>query len=347
LALFSDQSLRCAYFFSPRITKLIEERLARGEVDLVHAEHLKSASMIDDMAGKVPIVFDAVDCISMFEVRRHGLLRNPLARVFSKMEGGRMKRAEIKTIELFDRVTISSPVDKNSYPAPDHLKSRVEVVPNGIDLEYFGFKKYPREVNLVVFCAKLDYFPNEDAALYLARSIWPLLQKRRPHLHLEIIGSQPPRSVRQLNGRNNIRVIPSVPDIRPYLGRASVAVCPIRAQAGTQNKILEAMALGVPVVATRVCCPGLGVEPRKHLVVGDSPQEFASAIEEVLDDEGLRNSLIDGGRAFVEGDRDWEKSVESLCKVYDEAISDFQRRTHQAYGASEVLCVPVRDRHTT
>src|SRR5207248_10928062 len=120
--------------------------------------------------------------------------------------------------------------------------------------------------NLLVFCAKLDYFPNEDAALYFARSVWPILRAQRPELQLQIVGSRPPKSIRRLDSKENIHVIASVPDVRPYLGRAWVALCPIRIRAGIQNKILEAMALGVPVVATRICQPGLQVEAGKHLL---------------------------------------------------------------------------------
>jgi len=174
-----------------------------------------------------------------------------------------------------------------------------------------------------VFCAKLDYFPNEDAALYFSQAVWPRLLVRMPGLQLEIVGSRPPRSVRQLHGKNNIRVRGSVPDVRRFLGRAWIALCPLRIQAGIQNKILEAMALGVPVVATRICCPGLAVEPGKHLLVADTPEEFVSAIDLLMHDDGLRSNMARAGRTYVEGCHNWDDPVTELCDTYTTALAAF------------------------
>lgn len=322
-ALFSSKSLRCAYFYSPSVRRRVEERVSRGEVDLVHAEHLKSAPMVEGAAGKVPIVFDAVDCVSMFEARRMKVLRNPLLKLFSWVEWKKMAHWESKASRVFNRLVISSSIDKECYPAVTGLQEKLDVIANGVDLEQFGFQEFEPRRNLIVFCAKLDYFPNQDAALYFSRSVWPLLRARRPELQLEIVGSRPARSVRQLDGKGGIRVIGSVPDVRPFLGRAWVALCPIRARAGIQFKVLEAMALGVPVVATRICCPGLAVEPGRHLLVADTPEEFASAIELLLDNETLRGSLIQAGRRYVEQQHSWDDLTRRLLVAYSEAISDF------------------------
>ena len=330
IALFSGVSLRCAYFYSPVLRDRAKAKIAEERIDIVHAEHLKSVPMVQDALGQVPIVFDAVDCVSMFESRRRRVLRNPLLRVFSHMESKRMLRGEERAIELFDRVVISSPVDRDCYPTAQHMRKKLAIVPNGVDLDHFQFELYEPERSLIVFCAKLDYFPNEDAAMYFVKSVWPLLQKRRPSLRLDIVGSRPPPSVRRLHGNANIRVIASVADVRPYLGRAWVALCPIRAQAGTQNKILEAMALGVPVIATRICCPGLAVEAGKHLLVADTPDEFVCATERLLDDPVLRSELITAGRAFVERHHDWISCVKNLCDAYADAVSAFADHSTKA-----------------
>lgn len=325
VALFSSRSLRCAYFYSPSLRHRVEEKVKRGEVDLVHAEHLKSVPMVESVVGQVAAVFDAVDCMSMLETRRRRVIRNPLLKFFSWMEGKKMARWEAKASQLFNRVVISSPVDKNCYPARPESKEKIDVIPNAVDLEHFGFQQFEAQRNRIVFCAKLDYFPNQDAVLYFSRSVWPLLRMRRPELQLEIVGSRPPRSVRLLDGRDGIRVVGSVPDVRPFLGRAWVALCPIRVRAGIQFKVLEAMALGVPVVATRLCCPGLGVEPGKHLLVADTPEEFVFAIESLLDNGTLRADLVHAGRKYVEKHHDWDGSVKGLCEAYAQAVADFKR----------------------
>ena len=333
-ALFSANSLRCAYFYSPRLRDRLKALVEADEVDLIHAEHLKSLPMVEPVLGKVPVVFDAVDCLSMLESRRRAVTKNPLVKMFSWMESKKNAFAEANAVHRFNRVAISSSVDREAYQVSDGLREKIDVIPNAVDLQHFGFRQFESQKNLLVFCAKLDYFPNEDAALYLSRLVWPLLKTHRPELQLHIVGSRPPRSVRQFDGKDDIRVIASVPDVRPFLGRAWVALCPIRIRAGIQNKMLEAMALGVPLVATQICCPGLKVEAGKHLLVGDGPEQFASAIELLLDDVTLREKLIQAGRVYVERHHDWAESTRALSNSYSAAIADFTAQSGRSIPIS-------------
>ena len=322
LALFSPKSLRCAYFYSSTLRDRVKAMVEANEVDVIHTEHLKLIPMVEPVLRKVPALFDAVDCVSMLEKRRCSIAKNPFVRLFAWTEANKLARSEAEASGRFSRVVISSPVDREAYPSSGG-REKIEVVPNGVDLEHFGFRQFETQTNLLVFCAKLDYFPNEDAALHFARSIWPVLKARRPELRFEIVGSRPPKSIRRLDGKENVRVIASVPDVRPYLGRACVALCPIRIRAGIQNKMLEAMALGVPLVATPVCRQGLEIEAGKHLLIADGPQQFVSAIELLLDNVPLREKLIREARAYVERQHDWADSVRALLAAYGAVIADF------------------------
>jgi polysaccharide biosynthesis protein PslH len=322
-ALFSSKSLRYAYFYSPALRRRVEEMVSRGEVDLVHAEHLKCIPMVETVVGKIPSVFDAVDCVSMFESRRRKVVRNPLLKAFSWIEWRKMVFREVNAVQRFNRTVICSGVDKENYPGPSSVREKIDVVLSCVDLRYFAFKKYESQKNLLVLCGKFDYFPNADAAVYFVHSVWPLLRRKRPELILEIVGSRPPQSVRRLDGKDNVRVVASVPDIRPHLGRAWVALSPIRIRAGIQTKIIEAMALGVPVVSHRICCEGLAVESGKELLVADTPEEFASAVEVLLDNPLLRARLVEAGRNYVERHHDWNDSVKALCDSYAKATVDF------------------------
>jgi polysaccharide biosynthesis protein PslH len=320
---FSSKSLRHAYFYSPQLRRRVIEKVAEKEIDLLHAEHLKSVPMVEAVIGKIPTVFDAVDCVSMFEARRKNVVRNPFLKFFFWTERNKMAKWEAKAIKAFNRLTISSTIDKESYPGPRDLRTKLDVIPNGVDLDFFAFRQFPPRKNVIVFCAKLDYFGNADAALYFARSIWPTLLARRPDLQLEIVGNRPPRAVQQLHGRKNIRVIGSVPDVRPLLGSASIALSPLRVRAGIQFKILEAMAMGVPVIATSICCPGLGVQAGKELLVADTPEQFADAVELLLLNERVKNNLIAAGRQYVEAHHDWEHCVKQLSDTYSLACESF------------------------
>lgn len=321
LAVLSHRSIRCAYFDSPRLRALVEAKVEAAQVDLLHAEHLKTLPMVRPVLGQVPAVFDAVDCLSMLESRRHRVTKNPFLKLFSWSESKKFAISEGEAVGRFSRVVISSGVDRRAFPVSRDSREKIQVIPNGVDLEHFGFRGLPTQKNLLVFCAKLDYFPNEDAAMYLVEKIWPVLKPRRPELQLEIVGSRPSRRLRRHDGKNNIRVIASVPDVRPHIGRASIALCPIRIRAGIQNKMLEAMALGVPLVATSLCCEGLPIVPGKHLLAADGPLQFASAVELLLDNAPMRESIIEAARAYVEKHHKWSDSVTALSNLYEEAIA--------------------------
>jgi sugar transferase (PEP-CTERM/EpsH1 system associated) len=332
-AMFSLKPLRYAYFHSPELQRRVREKVRQKELDVLHVEHLKAALILENFRGQVPSVLDAVDCVSLFELRRRRILRSRLLKAFSWTEWKKMRWWENKIGERFDRLVISSNRDKERYPASPALKDRLDVVRNGVDLEYFAFRPSQPRSNLVVFCAKLDYSANADAGLYLCREIWPRLLARRPQLQLNIVGSGPPRGIMRFDGRNNIRVTGAVPDVRPHLAAAAVAVCPVRMQAGTQFKILEAMALGVPVVATRMCCPALAVEPGTHLLVADAPEEYVTAVESLLDDILLRQKLVEAARRFVETYHDWDTSLQRLLQAYAGAIADFEATRTEPSGA--------------
>jgi sugar transferase (PEP-CTERM/EpsH1 system associated) len=323
VALFSGDALRYAYFYSPKVGRYIQQKVQNKEVDLVHAEHLKSLRMVEPVTKRVATVFDAVDCVSMLEARRIKITRNPLLRFFSWTEWKKTRRSETRASKHFGRIVITSGVDRQSYPVPENLRGKIQVISNGVDLDHFGFQQFRPEVNTVVFWGKLDYHPNADAAMYLAHVIWPYLRGRRPELQLHIVGSRPSQRIRQLDGINNIRIFASVPDVRPFVGSAYVALVPLRLQAGVQNKILEAMSMGIPVVATRICSGGIPAEPGKHFLVADTPEEFADAVDLLLDNHAFRARLVRAGREYVETHHDWDRVVEQLDKTYEAVLAEF------------------------
>jgi hypothetical protein len=126
-----------------------------------------------------------------------------------------------------------------------------------------------------------------------------------------------------LDGLNNIRIFASVTDVRPFVGSAYVALVPLRLQAGVQNKILEAMSMGIPVVATRICSGGVSAEPGKHFLVADTPEEFADAVDLLLDNHAFRRGLVRAGRDYVETHHDWDRAVKQLDDTYEAVLAEF------------------------
>lgn len=283
-----------------------------------------------------PVVWDSVDCIShLFEqAAQHG--GSFFGKWVTRFELGRTRRYEGRLVHEFDRVLVTSPVDREAleklgreYPrsgsAAPSLRSRasaaggrIAVLPNGVDLEYFCPTAEPREPATLVFSGKMSYHANVAAVLHLVHEILPLVRQARPEVRLWIVGKDPTPEVRRL-ARDGVEVTGTVPDLRPYLRRATVAVVPTVYGAGIQNKVLEAMACGTPVVASSHACSALSAQAGADLLVASEPQEFAGGVLALLRDSDRRETLGAAGRRYVEREHDWTQIGGRLVRIYEEA----------------------------
>ena len=192
------------------------------------------------------------------------------------------------------------------------------------------------EADSLVFCAKLDYYPNAQAILYFCREVLPLIWKQRPQVRLTIVGSNPPQTIRDLSTDERITVTGSVPDVRPYLGKATVALAPLQVAAGMQNKVLEALAMGVPMVATPRACKSLPVKNGTHLLIAEEPQAYAEAIKLILDDPQLAQKLSLAGRAYVEDHHSWTANAHTLSELYNSIMVKPEQRERELHPDSSI-----------
>ena len=192
------------------------------------------------------------------------------------------------------------------------------VIPNGVDTEYFrrDVLGLPQSFE-IVFLGRMDYFPNVDGIVHFTNEIFPLVRRQIPSAMLRIVGSSPVREVRNLARLPGVSVTGSVPDVRPYLSNAVTAIAPLRIARGTQNKVLECMAMGVPVVTTPEVAKGVQAVPGQHLLVASDSKVFASQVIDVLQKTELRNALSVAGRLQVETSHSWARSMETLDTVID------------------------------
>jgi glycosyltransferase involved in cell wall biosynthesis len=168
----------------------------------------------------------------------------------------------------------------------------------------------------------MDYFPNIDGALYFANQIFPIIRRSIPEARLRIVGSNPARAVQELGKIPGITITGRVPDVRPYLEEAVVAVAPLRLARGTQNKILEAMAMGVPVVATPQSTKGINAVPSEDLLIGHDAETFASQVINVMQDETLQETLSAAGRQRVTSTHLWPVSMRILEGLLEGCIGE-------------------------
>jgi glycosyltransferase involved in cell wall biosynthesis len=210
----------------------------------------------------------------------------------------------------------------------------LSVVGNGVDLEYFRPYWDGRDDSTIVISGKMSYHANVTAVKYLAQEVMPSVWSSRPDARLIIVGADPPGAVRSLQNSlpnespsvgRRIAVTGRVEDIRPYLWKASVCVAPIVYGAGVQNKVLEAMSCGAPVVASPQAVSTLQCSNGRHVLIGNNADELATHILNVLGNRSLRDRLSRAGRDFVERYHTWEESIRVLERVYLDALESTQR----------------------
>jgi len=237
------------------------------------------------------------------------------------MNGMILGRWEPRYAENFDRCTTVSEVDRQLL-IKANPRLQIDVVPNGVDIEKYQPLPLP-PTNIppsLMFIGSMGYAPCADAVLYFCSDILPLIRQAINPMELRIVGQDPPPEVLKLNG-SGVHVTGRVEDVVPYYRESTVCVVPLRAGGGTRLKILEAMALGRPVVSTTIGCEGLDVVDGEHLLIADTPEQFAEKTLRLLHDRKLYQHISAKGRQLVETNYDWDKIAERLMDVYQEMVS--------------------------
>jgi len=163
----------------------------------------------------------------------------------------------------------------------------------------------------------LNYPPGSDAALYFCNEILPRIKRVMENVQVWIVGANPPLKVKKLS-ENGVHVTGRVEDVVPYYKQSTACIVPLRAGGGTRLKILEAMALGRPVISTSIGCEGLDVVDGKHLLIADNPEQFAEKTVRVLMDRILYQRIVSEARQLVVDKYDWDTLAKDLLHIYDE-----------------------------
>jgi sugar transferase (PEP-CTERM/EpsH1 system associated) len=222
-----------------------------------------------------------------------------IRRWYNWWESRQVRSAELRRCSHSRGVLVTSAREASLLKA-SLPNTSVHVVPNGVDLENFRDAHNVRELDdCIVFTGSMQYYPNIDAVLHFAHECWPLIRSKAPRVTWAIVGRNPPSSVLKLGNIPGITVTGSVPDVRPYLAAATVAIAPLRIGSGTRLKILEALAMKKAVVSTSLGCEGLDVVPGTHLIMVDQPEAFAQCVVDLLQDQDKRAALGSAGRDFA------------------------------------------------
>lgn len=297
------------YFYSPRLARRIREKLEDTQFDLIFVHCSSVAPYVSHVRG-VPKILDLGDVDSQKWLTYARFRALPMAAGYW-LEGKKLERAERQLAGQFDLVTCTTRAELETFDAFG-TGTASGWFPNGVDTEFFAPAAEPYEPDTICFVGRMDYYPNQQAMVDFCAQIFPEIQMRRPAVRLVIVGADPSTSIRNLGDLPGVTVTGSVDDVRPWVHKAALTVAPLSLARGTQNKILESMAMGVPVVASEQASGGIDARAGEHLLVAASDSEFRDCILSLLENPDKRDHFARAGRVRVMSNHTWSNSMKKL-----------------------------------
>jgi polysaccharide biosynthesis protein PslH len=278
----------------------------------MHTEFVRATSATVHLNGH-PKILDFVDCMSLAYRRSINAMQvSSRQRAVAVIEWIKLRGYEKRMLQHYQQILVSSPMDRNEFPAA----RPVEILPNGVDLDYFAFSNGNHRSTEIVFLGKMSYYVNVASVMWFYKHVFPKIRNHHPEAKFLIVGRDPVQAIQDLRKDPAVEVTGTVPDVRPYLQRAAVAICPMVSGAGIQNKLLEAMAVGTPCVATSLACQALAIESGKEVLIADTAEDFANHVLDLLDHPHKRYTLSEAARLYLETCHDWKSIGGRLEKVY-------------------------------
>lgn len=342
----TEKPLSVAYFYSKKLQQIIDHRLLTMSYDAIicfsssMAEYLFKSRALKVLSlpsfghsarSNTRLIMDFVDVDSdkWRQYSRHA--RRPFSWIY-KLESRRLAAYEKKVADSFHHSIFVSKKEAELFRSQSPGVGTVLTMPNGVDFTYFNPNASNASNNsgnsnisnvkppVLLFTGAMDYYANVDGVVWFSKEVLPHLTERFPSLTFHIVGRNPAREVRALEN-DHIKVTGYVEDIRPFYEMATIYVAPLRIARGIQNKILEAMAMARPVIATSRAFEGIEASPEKDLLLADSKTEFIDKIGLLLKDEERQRSIAASARRTIEENYSWERSMEVLERLICEPVT--------------------------
>lgn len=325
-------------FYSASLAARLQGLLCDERFDLI-VVHCSSAAQYVEHVRNVPKILDFCDMDSQKWLEYARYRKFPLSAGYW-LEGVKMEREESRLARLFETSTVAT---KEELKTLSRLGAGMnsDWFANGVDSDYFSPTEEPYDPDTISFVGRMDYYPNQECMFDFCANTLPAIRARRPGVKLVIAGAEPSSKVRQLGRLPGVTVTGFVPDVRPYVRKSAVMVAPLNIARGTQNKILEAMAMGVPVVSSEVAAGGVDATAGEHFLVGREPQHYADAILQIMSDGGLRARLATAGRERMLSHHSWPRSMQRLDGIIERCLTTWNRRSNDGCAYQEAH----RDEH--
>ncbi|MDR4515066.1 TIGR03087 family PEP-CTERM/XrtA system glycosyltransferase [Nitrosomonas sp.] len=314
-----------AFFFSSTLKKQINIWLAEEEFDLIFV-HCSSVAQYVENVKHIPKILDYGDMDSEKWLTYRSFKPFPFNWGYW-LEGTKMKFSEKSLARKFDLTTCTTRAELDTLESYG-TAIKTDWFPNGVDADFFQPDGTAYDPHSISFIGRMDYFPNQQCMLQFCHHTLPLIQEKIPDTKLYIVGAEPSKKIKALEKINGVVVTGSVKDVRPYILKTAAMVAPLNIARGTQNKILEAMAMGVPVVSSTLAAGGIDAIAGEHFLTADTPAEYAEKLINLMESAPLREKYAKAGRERMLSNHAWQRSMKKMESLILNCVSRNSEKTH-------------------
>lgn len=308
-ALFTNTPFQVAYFYNSKAHKNISKLISTNNYNHIYCQLIRTAEYARDL--NINKTIDFQDAFSKNALRRANGTKNWVEKTFFRMEAKRVLKYEKKMCHEFNHKTIITEEDRRLLSKT----AEIEVVRNGVDFDFFKPQENAVKKVDIVFTGNMGYHPNIDAGLFLANEIMEKVRILRPETTLLVAGASPTAALKSCENKLT-HISGWLDDIRDAYAEARIFVAPLRMGSGLQNKLLEAMAMGLPCVTSPLANQALGAKEGEEILIAETTQKFADAIVKLLDNTDYANEIATNGRHFVTQTYSWENETKILNNLF-------------------------------
>lgn len=306
---------------SPEMSRAIADMVATDGYDFVIGEYSVMGQFIHKNSLLPPVrrIISVHECYYLARLKDFRFHKWGRKKVRELVNLKGLKTYEFDMYAQADKVLTLTPQGRDELLAirPD---LDIGIVPHGVDVDHFAFSDPDWGEQSIVFVGNYLHYPNVDAVLYFHQEIWPKVKAVCPELKFVIVGQAPPPEIQNLTRDESITVTGRVDDVTPYIRKGHIFICPVRLGGGFRGKILEAMAVGRPIVSTSLGAEGVPSQSGENIMIADTPEDFAASIEKLLEDRDLYERIRQAGRQLTEEKYAWAKGVEVLEDILEDMM---------------------------
>ncbi len=319
LWLGTGRALSLGYFRTRGMAAWVRETTRARRFDAVFAFSSSMGTYALEAETDGVRVMDLVDLDSE-KWDQYALKASAPRRWLYAMEAKRMRAFERRVLESFDHSIVCTEAELETLEKRG-FGNRASAIANGVEPDRFSYDAPSDRGPVVVFTGAMDYKPNVDGVVHFVRDILPRIRAEQADVEFRIVGRRPAPAVVELGEEEGVVVTGAVDEIAPELHRGAVAVAPLRIARGVQNKVLEAMCCGTPVVSTSIAFEGIDADPGEHAVIADDPEAFAKAVLELMADAPRRVAMASAARRVIEERYSWDRSVDAIEAQFHEGLA--------------------------